>query len=103
MVLGKLRVTGTTDDEPESVFAPEDPLTFPELLEVQRRRFGQKVLLQTKTRREWRRYTHAETFVPGPLPTTDTRTRKKVGLFVHEVLSFVYGALELSVTDFSAM
>jgi len=62
MVLGKLRMPGVPEDEPQSIFSPEDPLTFRELLEVQRTRFGQKVLLQTKTRREWRRYTHAETY-----------------------------------------
>jgi hypothetical protein len=41
--------------------------------------------------------------VPGPLPTTETRTMKKVGLLVHEVLNFVYGAASVSVADFSAM
>ena len=54
MVLGKLRMPGVPEDEPQSIFSPEDPLTFRELLEVQRTRFGQKVLLQTKTRRERR-------------------------------------------------
>ncbi|MEX0749847.1 MAG: AMP-binding protein [Dehalococcoidia bacterium] len=62
MVLGKLRIAGVPDDEQDSIFSPEDPLTFPELLEVQRRKFGQKILVQTKVRREWRRYSHAETY-----------------------------------------
>jgi long-chain acyl-CoA synthetase len=53
---------GDTNEDAQSVFSADDPLTFPELLEVQRRRFGQKVLLQTKVRREWRRYSHAETY-----------------------------------------
>jgi len=64
MVLGKLRLPGTTEhDEPQaSVFAPDDPLTFAELLEAQRRRYGQKVLFQAKARGQWRRYTHVETY-----------------------------------------
>ncbi|HET6614674.1 MAG TPA: AMP-binding protein [Dehalococcoidia bacterium] len=61
MVLGRIRIAGT-DDEPRSAFTEDDPLTFQELLELQRRRHGQKTLFQVKTRREWRRYSHAETF-----------------------------------------
>jgi long-chain acyl-CoA synthetase len=61
MVLGRLR-TPEADEGAVSAFSPGDPLTFPELLELQRRRHGPKTLFQVKVRREWRCYSHAETF-----------------------------------------
>jgi long-chain acyl-CoA synthetase len=65
MVLGKLR-NSTEDDAdreaPPSILGPDDPRTFAELLEQNRRKFGSKTIFQTKVRRDWQRYSHEDVY-----------------------------------------
>ncbi len=64
MVLSKLRILGANAEPDEMPPAPRDgePATFPELLELNRRTWGDKIAFQQKVRREWRRYSHNDTY-----------------------------------------
>ena len=60
MVLGKLRSLGTNEDEEPAaqpgIIAGDEPSTFAELIEINRRRFGSRTAFQMKVRRDWVRY-----------------------------------------------
>ncbi len=64
MVLEKIRGLGTPVDDARTPrrSTDSDPLTFPELLEQNRRRWGDKVAFQQKARGEWRRISHADVY-----------------------------------------
>lgn len=65
MVLGKLRPLGTTEGERvQAERRAEDgaPLTFPQLLDDNRRIWRDAVQIQQKVRREWQRLTYAEVY-----------------------------------------
>ena len=65
MVLSKLRMVGAPG-ESDSSDAPRAsdgaPLTFPDLLDDNRRAWGDKVAFQQKVRREWHRISHADVY-----------------------------------------
>jgi long-chain acyl-CoA synthetase len=59
MVFGRLLSPVATEPEERAAGVLADgPLTFPDLIEANARRFTQKVAFQEKRRREWRRMTH---------------------------------------------
>lgn len=64
MVLGKFRILGAPIDEEERPRREDDarPLTFPELLDDNRRRYGDKTAFQQKVRGEWQRVSHIDVF-----------------------------------------
>ena len=65
MVLGKLRTPGAPlDDElPNLSRAPDGgPLTFPQMLDDNRRAWGDRVQLQQKTRGQWQRLSYIEVY-----------------------------------------
>ncbi len=65
MVLSKLRMLGapTDADAPDTLRAADgSPLTFPDLLEDNRRAWGAKIAFQQKTRREWHRMSHDDVY-----------------------------------------
>jgi long-chain acyl-CoA synthetase len=63
MVLEKLRILGRNEDD-DIVPLPREgePSTFRELLEINRKAWGDKVAFQEKHRREWRRYSHEDVY-----------------------------------------
>ncbi len=65
MVLSKLRMVGapTESDGSDAPRASDGaPLTFPDLLDDNRRAWGDKVAFQQKVRREWQRISHADIY-----------------------------------------
>ena len=65
MVLSKLRMLGAPSDSgaPDTLRGADgSPLTFPDLLEDNRRAWGGKIAFQQKTRREWHRISHDDVY-----------------------------------------
>lgn len=63
MVLSKIRILGSNGDAEEMpAIHTGEPSTFKEHLEVCRRTWGDKIAFQEKVRREWRRYSHNDTY-----------------------------------------
>lgn len=65
MVLSKLKMLGapTESDTPGTLRSADgSPLTFPDLLEDNRRVWGDKIAFQQKVRREWHRISHADVY-----------------------------------------
>lgn len=67
MVLGKLRILGSgedseADESSPSIVADGEPATFPELLDLNRRKWGDKIAFQQKIRRDWSRLSHVEVY-----------------------------------------
>jgi long-chain acyl-CoA synthetase len=65
MVLSKLKMLGApteTDTQGTLRSADGSPLTFPDLLEDNRRTWGDKIVFQQKVRREWHRISHADVY-----------------------------------------
>ena len=64
MVLDKLRSFGTPVDDARTPrrSTGSDPLTFRELLEQNRRKWGDKIAFQQKVRGEWQRISHADVY-----------------------------------------
>jgi long-chain acyl-CoA synthetase len=65
MVLSKLRMLGAPADSDASDAlraADGSPLTFPDLLEDNRRTWGAKIAFQQKTRSEWHRISHDDVY-----------------------------------------
>jgi long-chain acyl-CoA synthetase len=64
MVLERLRILGRTDEMQDVSRLPRDgePATFPELLEIARRQWGDKVAFQEKHQRQWQRHSHNDTY-----------------------------------------
>lgn len=64
MVLGKFRLPGTNGDADEASGDPNEryPLTFAEMLDENRRAWGDKIAFQQKIKREWQRFSHNETY-----------------------------------------
>jgi long-chain acyl-CoA synthetase len=65
MVLSKLKMLGApSETETPSTLRSSDgsPLTFPDLLEDNRRAWGDKIAFQQKVRREWHRISHADVY-----------------------------------------
>lgn len=65
MVLSKLKILGTpaASERHDQLRAPDgSPLTFPELLDDNRRTWGDKIVFQQKIRRDWHRISHADVY-----------------------------------------
>jgi long-chain acyl-CoA synthetase len=63
MVLERLRILGRSDEAAIPRLPVEgEPLTFAELLEFSRKAWGDKIFIQEKRQREWRRYSHNDTY-----------------------------------------
>ena len=63
MVLSKLKTLGApAEPNGQNPLRAEDgsPITFPDLLEDNRRTWGTKIAFQQKVHREWRRISHAD-------------------------------------------
>jgi len=65
MVLGKILNLGgeqEVEDERPSIIGPDEPRTFAEMLEHNRRRYGNRIAFQQKVRRDWQRYSHEDVY-----------------------------------------
>ncbi len=64
MVLGKFRLPGTNGDaeDPSGVMDERFPLTFAEMLDENRRTWGDKIAFQQKIKRDWQRFSHNDTY-----------------------------------------
>ncbi|HEY8172630.1 MAG TPA: AMP-binding protein, partial [Dehalococcoidia bacterium] len=62
MVLGKLRMLGVNDEDERADTGDAGPSTFAELLEMNRRTWGDKISIQQKVRRDWQRFSHEDVY-----------------------------------------
>ena len=100
MVLSKLRMLGAPG-ESDSSDAPRAsdgaPLTFPDLLDDNRRAWGDKIAFQQKVRREWHRISHADVYAalatssPPALWRSDLQQGDRVVLIGENSIDWVVG------------